>query len=350
MSTQLNDYQDRNQAAINLELSTVLQLQRDAYHDDPVPGLEQRKKDLSALKHMLADNREAIIEAINADYGNRSRHESLLAEFIMSLDGINFAERHLKQWMKVQKRKIEFALYPGAKNRVIPQPLGVVGVIVPWNFPIQLTFIPLTYIFAAGNRAMVKMSENSHHLTRLLIRLVPDYFPADKLCFFEETGTVGIQFSQLPFDHLFFTGSGATGKAVMASAAKNLTPVTLELGGKSPAVIGPDYPMKKAVERIMFAKLFNAGQICVNVDYLLVSEDRVDEFVSAARAWVSKHCPDINSPDYTSIIDQKSFDRLNATLADARRLGGKPHQPGRRTGIKSWHAKDGAAPGFESVR
>ncbi len=321
MSTVLKDNPASDNDQTIAELTTCLNRQRAAYHDDPVPGLEQRKKDLSALKRMLADNREAIIDAINADYGNRSRHESLLAEFIMSLDGINFAGRHLKQWMRVQKRKIEFALYPGAKNRVIPQPLGVVGVIVPWNFPIQLAFIPLTYIFAAGNRAMVKMSENSHHLTRLLIKLVPDYFPADKLSFFEETGTVGIQFSQLPFDHLFFTGSGATGKAVMASAAKNLTPVTLELGGKSPAVIGPDYPMKKAVERIMFAKLFNAGQICVNVDYLLVSEGRVDEFVSAARAWVSKHCPDINSPDYTSIIDQKSFDRLRNSLADARRLG-----------------------------
>jgi len=321
MATQLNDIKDRDQDDINLELTTYLQLQRDAYHADPVPNLEQRKKDLLALKRMLADNREAIVDAINADYGNRSRHETMLAEIIMVLDGLNFASKHLKKWMRVQKREIEFALYPGAKNRVIPQPLGVVGVIVPWNFPIQLVFTPLTYIFAAGNRAMVKMSENSRHLTRLLIRLAPDYFPSEKLHFFEETGGVGIQFSQLPFDHLFFTGSGATGKAVMASAAKNLTPVTLELGGKSPAVIGPDYPMKKAVERVMFAKLFNAGQVCVNVDYIFISEGRVDKFVNACKAWVSKHCPDINSPDYTSIIDQRSFDRLSEALADAKSRG-----------------------------
>ena len=338
MSTQLDDSQDSNQDGIYPELNTFLQLQRDAYHADPVPGLEQRKKDLLALKSMLADNREAIIEAINKDYGNRSRHETMLAEIIMVLDGLNFAAKHLKKWMRVQKREIEFALYPGAKNRVIPQPLGVVGVIVPWNFPIQLAFTPLTYIFAAGNRTMVKMSENSRNLTRLLIKLVPDYFPPEKLCFFEETGSVGIQFSQLPFDHLFFTGSGATGKAVMASAAKNLTPVTLELGGKSPAVIGPDYPMKKAVERIMFAKLFNAGQVCVNVDYIFVSEGRVDEFVNACKAWVSKHCTDINSPDYTSIIDQRSFERLNEALADAKKRGatlvnlteGQVSEPGLR--------------------
>jgi len=338
MSTVLNDTPDNQQAVSTDELTACLKQQREAYHADPVPGLEQRKKDLLALKSMLADNREAIVDAINADYGSRSRHETMLAEIIMVLDGFNFAAKHLKQWMRIQKRKIEFSLYPGAKNRVIPQPLGVVGVIVPWNFPVQLTFTPLTYIFAAGNRAMVKMSENSRHLTTLLIKLVPNYFPPEKLCFFEETGSVGIQFSQLPFDHLFFTGSGATGKAVMASAAKSLTPVTLELGGKSPAVIGPDYPMKKAVERIMFAKIFNAGQVCVNVDYVLVSEGRIDEFVEASKAWVSKHCPDINSHDYTSIIDQKSFDRLNEALSNARLQGatlinlaeGQESKPGMR--------------------
>jgi coniferyl-aldehyde dehydrogenase len=338
MSTVLNEREEGIENSTGSELSKCLESQRLAYHADPNPGLEQRKQDLLALKKMLGDNREAIADAISKDYGNRSHHETMLAEIIMVLDGLNFAARHLKKWMRVQKREIEHSLYPGAKNRVIPQPLGVVGVIVPWNFPVQLAFTPLTYIFAAGNRAMVKMSENSIHLSRLLIKLVPDYFPPEKLSFFEETGTVGIQFSQLPFDHLLFTGSGATGKAVMASAATNLTPVTLELGGKSPAVIGPDYPMQKAVERIMFAKLFNAGQVCVNVDYLFVSEDRIEEFVAAAKAWVAKHCPDINSPDYTSIIDQRSFDRLTEALEDARRLGaniinlaeGQSSEPGLR--------------------
>jgi len=338
MSTVLNDTHEIPQDMTSDELTGCLQKQRQAYHADPVPGLAQRKQDLLTLKAMLADNREAIIAAINSDYGNRARQETVLAELIMVIDGFNFALKHLKQWMKVQRRKIEFTLYPGARNRVIPQPLGVIGVIVPWNFPVQLSFIPLTYIFAAGNRAMVKMSENSRNLTHLLIKLAPAYFPQEKLKFFEETGDVGIRFSQLPFDHLFFTGSGATGKAVMASAAKNLTPVTLELGGKSPAVIAPDYPMKKAVERIMFAKIFNAGQVCVNVDYVFVPEGRVDEFVEAASAWVRIHCPDINSPDYTSIIDQRSFDRLNAALTDASNRGatlvnlteGQAPKPGSR--------------------
>jgi len=321
MSSEMESPQIHDQGSINAKLNRCLQAQRKAYHANPNPDLEQRKKDLSTLKSMLSENREAIVDAISKDYGNRSRHETLLAEIIMVLDGFKFASKHLKKWMKTQKREIEFALYPGAKNRVIPQPLGVVGVIVPWNFPIQLAFTPLTYIFAAGNSAMVKMSENSRHLSRLLIKLVPQYFAPEKLSFFEETGGVGVEFSQLQFDHLLFTGSGATGRAVMASAARNLTPVTLELGGKSPAVIAPDYPIAKAVERIMFAKLFNAGQVCVNVDYVFVPEDSVDAFVKSAKSWVAKHCPDINSPDYTSIIDQKSFDRLNEALADARQKG-----------------------------
>jgi len=321
MNTAMQDLPDSNLDVISRELESCLQLQRNAYFADPAPDLDQRKADLLALKRMISENTEVLIDAINKDYGNRSRHETLFAELILVMDGIHFAIKHLKRWMKTQRRDIDFTTYPGAKNRVIPQPVGVVGVIVPWNFPLQLCFVPLTYIFAAGNRAMVKMSENSRHLSRLLIKLVAEYFPPEKLSFFEETGGVGIQFSQLRFDHLLFTGSGATGKAVMAAAAKNLTPVTLELGGKSPAIIAPDYPMQKAVERIMFAKQYNAGQVCVNVDYIFIPEDRVDEFVEAARAWVSKHCPDINSRDYTSIIDQRAFDRLIAALADAKQKG-----------------------------
>ena len=321
MSTVLKEQQESTKDSIPEQLESSLHLQRKAYFADPTPDFEQRKADLLALKRMISENSDDLIDAINKDYGSRSRHETLLAEVIFVLDGIHFAIKNLKKWMKTQRRHIDITMYPGAKNRVIPQPLGVVGIIVPWNFPLQLGFAPLTYVFAAGNRAMIKMSENSRHLCHLLIKLVPDYFPPEKLAFFEETGSVGIEFSKLPLDHLIFTGSGATGKAVMAAAARNLTPVTLELGGKSPAVIAPDYPMKKAVERIMFAKQFNAGQVCVNVDYIFVPEDRVDKFVDTARAWVSKHCPDISSPDYTAIIDQRSFERLTESLADAKQRG-----------------------------
>ncbi|TDG11907.1 coniferyl aldehyde dehydrogenase [Seongchinamella unica] len=296
-------------------------LQRREYLAAPNPDYQQRKQDLLNLKAMVSENMEAIIEAISADYGNRSRHESQFAEIISVTDGINDSIKHLKKWMKVQKRHVDITMFPGGKNRVIPQPLGVVGMIVPWNFPVNLSFMPLAAAFAAGNRAMVKMSENSINLTRLLIELSPKYFPADKLRFFEETGGVGIEFSKIPFDLIVFTGSGRTGKAVMASAAQNLTPVVLELGGKSPAVIDPNYKLKKAVARILFVKQFNAGQICTNVDYVFVHESQREAFISLARAYVAKHCPDIEHVDYTSIIDDRSMKRIADTLADAQEKG-----------------------------
>ncbi|MCX7894330.1 MAG: aldehyde dehydrogenase family protein, partial [Burkholderiales bacterium] len=160
------------------------------------------------------------------------------------------------------------------------------GVIVPWNFPLNLSLLPLVSIFAAGNRAMVKMSENSRHLARLLVREMPDYFPEEKLQFFEETGGVGVEFSRLPFDHLLFTGSGQTGRAVMAAAAQNLCPVTLELGGKSPAIVGEDFPLRTAAERILYVKCLNAGQICTTVDHAYVPAQRLQEFARLAQAIV----------------------------------------------------------------
>jgi len=317
----MNAVAENFQPEVTEMLRAGFQIQRQSYLADPIPDYNQRKEDLLALKRMLNENRDEMIEAINQDYGNRSRHESLFAEFIAVSDGINDTIKHLKKWMKPQKRHVDISLYPGAKNRVIPQPLGVVGIIVPWNFPVNLSFLPLAYAFAAGNRAMVKMSENSIALSRVLKEKSARYFPEEKLMWFEETGGVGIEFSQIPFDLLLFTGSGQTGRAVMASAAKNLTPVVLELGGKCPAVIDPDYPLDKAVERIMFVKQFNAGQICTNVDYVFVHESQKEVFIEKARAYVQKHCPDINHDDYTSIIDDRSFRRLEDTLEDARGKG-----------------------------
>ncbi|MFW1889302.1 coniferyl aldehyde dehydrogenase [Acinetobacter johnsonii] len=309
------------QTVIEQTLHDCFQLQRKSFHQQGIETIAQRKQHLLNLKALIKDHREAIIDALNRDYGNRSRHETLLAEIITVTDDINGSIKHLKQWTKVQKRHVDYSLYFGAKNRVIPQPLGVIGIIVPWNFPINLMFSQLSAVFAAGNTAMVKMSENSRHLAELLIELSPKYFKAEKLQIFDETGEVGIAFSKLPFDHLMFTGSGATGRKVMAAAAQNLTPVTLELGGKSPAVIDPEYPIEKAVERIMFVKQFNAGQICTNVDYLFVHESKLQAFIQAAAAWVQEHVPDIHSKDYTSVIDERAFQRLVHSLADAEAKG-----------------------------
>ena len=303
------------------ELEATLKLQRDAYFARPIPTLDERRADLLKLQAFIRDNKEGLVAAVNADYGNRSRHETLFTEIFTVIDGVDHVLKHLKKWMKPQRRSVDLRNFFGASNRVLPQPLGVVGAIVPWNFPINLSFTGLIYTFAAGNRAMVKMSENSRHLAQFLIEKIPAYFPRDKLAFFDETGGVGIEFSKLKFDHLLFTGSGQTGRAVMAAAAQNLCPVTLEMGGKSPAIVCDDYPLQKAAERLLFVKLLNAGQICTTVDYLYLPKGKTAEFVALAKDIVAKRYPQLASPDFTSIIDERSFQRLTAALEEARAGG-----------------------------
>ena len=306
---------------IRSTLQDTLKRQRAAYFAHPYPSFDERRADLLKLKDFIRDNREAIVAAISADYGNRSRHETLFAEIFSVMDGVDHTVKHLKNWMKPQRRGVDLKNFLGASNRVIPQPLGVVGAIVPWNFPINLSFSGLIATFAAGNRSMVKMSENSRHLAKLLIEKCPTYFPQDKLAFFDETGGVGIEFSKLPFDHLLFTGSGATGRAVMAAAAANLCPVTLELGGKSPAIICDDFPLRKAAERLLFVKYFNAGQICTTVDHAYIPAGKVDEFTAMAKNIVTERYPRLDTPDYTSMIDERSFQRVVAALKEAQERG-----------------------------
>ncbi|MBK6594548.1 MAG: coniferyl aldehyde dehydrogenase [Burkholderiales bacterium] len=306
---------------VRIELEDTLKLQRDAFMAHPYPSFAERKADLLKLKAFVIDNRDAIVDAINKDYGNRSRHESLFAEIFSIIDGVSHTLKHLKLWMKPQNRHIDLKSFFGASNRVIPQPLGVVGAIIPWNFPIWTSFNGLICTFAAGNRSMVKMSENSRHIAALLLEKIPDYFPREKLAFFDETGGVGVEFSKLKFDHLIFTGSGTTGRSVMAAAASNLCPVTLELGGKSPAVLFDDFPMRLAAERLLFGKCFNAGQVCTTVDHLFVPEAKVAGFVEMAKEIVTARYPTLDTPDYTSIIDDRAFNRITNALQDAKERG-----------------------------
>ncbi|MEQ1515045.1 MAG: coniferyl aldehyde dehydrogenase [Usitatibacteraceae bacterium] len=304
-----------------MALATALKRQRDAYFAHPVPSLGERREDLRTLQRFVRENKDALCEAISADYGHRSRHETQLLEIFPTIDGIDHVLGHLRRWMRPQRRAVDWRNFFGAKNRVVPQPLGVIGVIVPWNFPLNLSFGPLMYAFAAGNRALVKMSENSRHLASLLIERMPSYFPPEKLQFFDEVGGVGIEFSGLPFDHLMFTGSGQTGRAVMTAAAQNLCPVTLELGGKAPAIVCDDFPLRLAAERILFVKCLNAGQICTTVDHAWLPSAGVEEFVRHAKEIVATRYPSLDSPDYTSIIDQRAFDRLLHAMDDARANG-----------------------------
>jgi coniferyl-aldehyde dehydrogenase len=308
--------------AVRNALDATLALQRAAYLAHPNPTLNERKEDLRKLKAFVIDNREAIVEAVCADYGgHRSRHESLFIEIFSVIDAVNHTLKCLKSWMKPAKRPVDIKNFLGARNTIIPQPLGVVGAIVPWNVPVWTSFNGLVCTFAAGNRSMVKMSENSRHLTALLIEKIPDYFPRNKLAFFDETGGVGIEFSKLKFDHIIFTGSSQTGRAIMAAAAANLVPVTLELGGKTPAILCDDFPTQTAVARITFAKFLNAGQACVTVDHLFVPHQKIDEFVKVATEVVSKRYATLDSPDFTAIIDQRAFERITGALEEAKDRG-----------------------------
>ena len=306
---------------VRKELTETLKLQRDAYLAHPCPTFAERKADLLALRAFVMDHRDALVQAISEDYGHRSTHESLFAEIFSVIDGVNHTLKQLKQWMKPQKRHVDLKNFLGASNRVIPQPLGVVGAIIPWNFPIWTSFNGLICTFAAGNRSMVKMSENSRRTAALLMEKIPDYFPREKLAIFDETGGVGVEFSQLKFDHLIFTGSSQTGRAVMAAAAANLCPVTLELGGKSPAIIYDDFPVQTAAERLLFAKCFNAGQVCTTVDHLYMPQGKIKAFVTAAKTIVKGRYGSLQSDDYTSIIDERSFNRILHALEEAQAGG-----------------------------
>jgi coniferyl-aldehyde dehydrogenase len=300
------------------EAQRVFALQRAAYLRHPFPSLKERLDSLDKLEKILVDNADAIADAINRDFTNRSVEETKILEIFGCVDGIRHTRKHLKKWMKPQKRHVSINFATGA-NRVIPQPKGVIGVVSPWNYPLFLTVSPLTSILAAGNRAMIKMATNSQNLCRLLAEKFAAVFPEDTVAILP--GVRGSDFSSLPYDHLIFTGSADAGRTVMHSAADNLTPVTLELGGKSPTIICEDFDVETAASRILYGKLVNAGQTCLAPDYLFVPESKRDAFVEAAKRIVPQRYPDTNDRGYTSVIDDKSYRRLRDTLDDAERKG-----------------------------
>lgn len=298
-------------------LSDLLNAQQQAFQAQPMPSAEQRIEWLRALRTLLATEQQLLANSISADFSHRSQHETLLAEMMPSLEGIDYACKRIKRWMKPSRRKVSLAFQP-ASAQVIYQPLGVVGVIVPWNYPLFLSMGPLTGSLAAGNRVMIKMSEHTPRTAQLLKELLARIFPEDLVCIVQGDAAVAAAFSELPFDHLLFTGSTQVGKQVMRAAAKNLTPVTLELGGKSPAIISAEMPLAEAAERIAFGKMVNSGQTCVAPDYVLVPETQVDEFVAAMRSTVRKFYPTLaNNPDYTAIINPQHVQRLQDTISDA---------------------------------
>jgi len=299
----------------------ALALQREAAAREPYPDAATRDRRLAALERLLRENVDAIAEAIARDFGHRSHHETRLLEIFPGLEAVRHARRHLRGWMKPERRGVSLWFQPG-RARVFAQPLGVVGIVVPWNYPIYLAAGPLVGALAAGNRAMIKMSELAPATGTLLAALVAKSFAREEVCVVNGDAGVARAFSALPFDHLLFTGSTAVGSAVMRAAAENLTPVTLELGGKSPAIVAPGYPLAAAAERIMVGKLMNAGQTCIAPDYALVPAADVGAFVEAARRVVAACWPDpMRSPDYTAIVNARHFGRLTGYLDEARARG-----------------------------
>jgi coniferyl-aldehyde dehydrogenase len=317
------------------ELTPLFDAQRRAFAANPMPVAGQRLQWLDSLRRLLSDERQALIEAISADFSHRSADETLLAELMPSLHNIHYARRHLKKWMRPSRRRVGMAFQPAAA-KVVYQPLGVVGVIVPWNYPLYLAIGPMVGALAAGNRVMLKLSESTPATGQLLKTLFARVFPEDLVAVVLGEADVGIAFSKLPFDHLLFTGATSVGRHVMRAAAENLTPVTLELGGKSPAIVAQDVPLKDAAERIAFGKTLNAGQTCVAPDYVLVPKDRVEAFVAAYKQAVTGFFPALaDNPDYTAIINPRHQARLNSYLEDATSKGARviplyPQGQGRR--------------------
>jgi coniferyl-aldehyde dehydrogenase len=283
----------------------------------------QRRAALDSLAQLLRDNGDALAAAVDRDFRGRALQETRLLELFPSLEGIAHARRHLRAWMRPRRARTGFWYLPG-RSRVIAQPLGVAGIVVPWNYPIYLAVGPAVCALAAGNRVMIKMSESAAATGELLAALVAKHFAPEVLTVVNGGPEVAREFTALPFDHLLFTGSTEVGRHVMRAAAANLTPVTLELGGKSPAIVGRGMEVEEAAGRILFGKCLNAGQTCVAPDYVLVPEERLEAFVAAAGRAVARLYPRIAAnPDYTAIIDARHRARLVAWREEARGLGAR---------------------------
>ena len=310
-----------SEAAAIEDMHDVFNRQRQAFLRDGMPTYDERIANINrVLKTMLA-NKDRIVYAICSDFGDHSRHEAFLAEIFTTLAGIKYTKKNLKQWMRPRKRHVDLTFQP-AKAKVIYQPKGVVGIISPWNYPFYLAAAPLVTALAAGNRVMLKPSEITPKTADLMKELFGSVFDAELVHVCVGGPAVGDAFSRLPWDHLFFTGSTALGKVIMKNAAENLTPVTLELGGKSPLILHRDYPIERAVKRIVSGKCLNGAQTCVAPDYLLVPEEQVEPLIGALKSEFGKCYPTVyNNPDYTGVVNERHFSRLQGYLEDAKQKG-----------------------------
>ncbi|HEY4987423.1 MAG TPA: coniferyl aldehyde dehydrogenase [Bradyrhizobium sp.] len=306
------------------EMRRILDRQRQAHLKDSPPSAEKRIDWLDRSIGLLVGHKDAIADALREDFGHRSVHATLLTDVSVSIGPLKHAKDNLRKWMKREKRKVSPAILGllGAKAFVDYQPKGVVGIISPWNFPVNLTFAPLAGVFAAGNRAMIKPSEFTPRTSELMAKMFASAFDETEVAVFPGGPEVGGAFSKLPFDHLLFTGATSIAYHVMKAAAENLVPTTLELGGKSPVIVSRSADMALTAKRVMMGKTLNAGQICLAPDYVMVPQDKAREFVAEAANAISAMFPTLKeNPDYTSVINQRHFDRLQGYIADAKAKG-----------------------------
>ena len=307
------------------KMNSTLQMQRDAYLKEGIVSAETRIDRLQRGVDVLIKYNEKITDALNTDFTCRPREVTLLTDVGAGIAPMKHAIKHLRSWMKPEKRPTMFPFnLVGGRSRIEYQPLGVVGIIAPWNFPVNMVFAPLAGVLAAGNRAMIKPSEFTPATSALMAEMIAEAYDPAEIAIFDGGPEVGQAFSNLPFDHMIFTGATSIARHILTAAARNLVPVTLELGGKSPVVISRSADIEKSLGRIMTGKTLNAGQICLAPDYLLVPEEKLHEVIAAAQKAVAQMYPKIlDNPQYTSVINERHFERLNGYLAEASERGQK---------------------------
>ncbi len=305
------------------EMQAILEKQRADFTASMPEAMRVRRDRMDRAIALLIDYKDQFADAVSEDFGHRSREQTLMTDIMPSVSAMKHARKHFENWARGEKRKATFPLgLIGAKAEVVYQPKGVVGVVAPWNFPVGMVMVPMAGILAAGNRAMIKPSEFTENVSALFEEIVPKYFDETEMAVFTGGPEVGIAFSQLAFDHMIFTGATSVGKHIMRAAAENLVPVTLELGGKSPTIIGRSADQKKAGERIATGKMMNAGQICLAPDYLMVASDQEEDVIESVKQGVHAQYPAlIDNDDYTSVVNERNYDRLQGYLADARDKG-----------------------------
>ena len=307
------------------QLQVALERQRSAFYAEGLVSLETRLDRLDRCLALIVDHQQEFIDAVNSDFGNRSRHVTLMTDLYTSVSGIKFVKKHLQQWMKPEKRRANFPLgLFGAKAYIHYQPKGVIGVMAPWNVPVSMVFNPLADVLGAGNRAMVKPSEFTPASSALMAELIQRYFDDTELTVITGDADTGAAFSALCFDHLIFTGATGIGRHVMRAAAESLTPVTLELGGKSPVIVGHDVDMDDCIGKLIAGKCMNSGQLCISPDYCFVPEAQLDSFLAKAKKVFKRLYPGVmDNTDYVSMINQRHYQRVLSYIDEAAEKGAR---------------------------